>query len=102
MNWDDFRFLLAFRREGSLKAAALALHVEPSTASRRLSALESALGVQLAARTPEGLVMNDAGVLAAELAQTMDAGIEALMRRIGGREVDGRAQSSRRGRASRR
>ena len=86
MNWDDLRFVLALRRAGSLGAAARLLKVEPSTASRRLAALESALGAQLASRTPEGLVLNDAGLAAADLAETIDVGIEALLRRIGGQD----------------
>jgi DNA-binding transcriptional LysR family regulator len=84
LNWDDLRFLLALRREGSLGAAARALKVEPSTASRRLASLETALGAQLAARTPEGLILNDAGQLASELAETIDRGIQELVARIGG------------------
>lgn len=84
VNWDDLRFLLELRRAGSLGAAARALKVEASTMSRRLASLESALGTQLAARKPEGLVLNDAGELAAELAETMDAGVTELLRRIGG------------------
>lgn len=86
LNWDDLRFLLALRREGSLGAAARLLKVEPSTASRRLSALETALGVQLAARTPEGLVLNEAGLLASDLAETIDRGVEDLLGRIGGED----------------
>jgi DNA-binding transcriptional LysR family regulator len=84
VNWDDLRFLLELRRAGSLGAAARALKVEASTVSRRLASLETALGVQLAARTPEGLVLNDAGELAGELAETMDAGVTELLRRVGG------------------
>jgi DNA-binding transcriptional LysR family regulator len=84
VNWDDLRFLLELQRAGSLGAAARALKVESSTVSRRLASLEAALGAQLAARTPEGLVLSDAGELAAELAETMDAGIAELLRRIGG------------------
>jgi len=84
VNWDDLRFLLELRRAGSLGAAARALKVESSTMSRRLASLEGALGTQLAARTPEGLVLNDAGELAAEFAETIDAGIGELLRRIGG------------------
>jgi DNA-binding transcriptional LysR family regulator len=49
-----------------------------------MASLEGALGTQLAARTPEGLVLNDAGELAAEFAETIDAGIGELLRRIGG------------------
>ena len=84
VNWDDLRFLLELRRAGSLGAAARALKVDSSTMSRRLASLEGALGAQLAARTPEGLVLNDAGELAAELAETMDSGITELLRRIAG------------------
>jgi DNA-binding transcriptional LysR family regulator len=52
LDWDDLRFVLALRRAGSLGAAARLLKVEQSTASRRLTSLEAALGAQLAARTP--------------------------------------------------
>lgn len=86
LNWDDLRFLLALRQAGSLGAAARLLKVEQSTASRRLSALETALGGKLVARTPEGLKFNPAGELAADLAETMQAGIVALERRIGGED----------------
>jgi DNA-binding transcriptional LysR family regulator len=84
LNWDDLRFLLALRRAGSLGAAARLLKVEPSTASRRLGSLEAALGAKLAARTPEGLVLNEAGLAASDLAETMERGILELVGRIGG------------------
>jgi DNA-binding transcriptional LysR family regulator len=86
LNWDDLRFLLALRRAGSLGAAARALKVEPSTASRRLSSLETALGAQLATRTPEGLILNDAGQHASEIAETIDRSIHELVARIGGED----------------
>ncbi len=86
MNWDDLRFLLALRREGSLGAAARFLKVEPSTASRRLAALETALGAKLATRTPEGLVLNEAGVLASALAESFDRGLDELRARVGGED----------------
>ena len=90
LDWDDLRFVLALRRAGSLGAAARLLKVEPSTASRRLSALEAALGAQLVARTPEGVLLNQAGLLVAGLAEGFDSGIEELTRRIGGE--DGRPE----------
>jgi DNA-binding transcriptional LysR family regulator len=86
LNWDDLRFVLALRRAGSLGAAARLLKVEQSTASRRLCSLEAALGAQLVARTPEGVVLNEAGLLVAGLAEGFDAGIEDLTRRIGGED----------------
>jgi DNA-binding transcriptional LysR family regulator len=86
LDWDDLRFVLALRRAGSLGAAARLLKVEASTASRRLSCLEAALGAQLVARTREGVVLNETGLLVAGLAEGFDAGIEDLMRRIGGED----------------
>jgi len=86
LDWDDLRFVLALRRAGSLGAAARLLKVEASTASRRLSALEAALGAQLVARTPDGVVLNQAGLLVAALAEGIDTGIEELTRRIGGED----------------
>jgi DNA-binding transcriptional LysR family regulator len=86
LDWDDLRFVLALRRAGSLGAAARLLKVEQSTASRRLSALEAALGAQLVARTPEGVALNEAGLLVAAVAEGFDAGIEDLTKRIGGED----------------
>ena len=86
LNWDDLRFLLALRRAGSLGAAARLLKVEQSTAGRRLTSLEAALGAQLVARTPEGVVLNEAGLLVAGVAEGFDARIEDLTRRIGGED----------------
>jgi DNA-binding transcriptional LysR family regulator len=86
LNWDDLRFVLALRRAGSLGAAARLLKVEQSTASRRLSSLEAALGTQLVARTPDGVVLNEGGQLVASVAEEFEAGIEDLTRRIGGED----------------
>jgi DNA-binding transcriptional LysR family regulator len=86
LNWDDLRFVLALSRAKSLGAAARLLKVEQSTASRRLSSVEAALGAQLVARTPEGVVLNEAGLLVATLAEGFDASIEDLTRRIGGED----------------
>jgi len=49
--WGDLRVLLAVLREGSFTAAAKSLGIEQSTVSRRVAALESALGVALFERT---------------------------------------------------
>lgn len=83
LNWDELRFVLALRQAGSLGAAARLLKVEQSTASRRLGALE-VLGGKLVVRTPEGLKFNAAGELTADLAESIQAGVLALERRIGG------------------
>jgi DNA-binding transcriptional LysR family regulator len=82
INWDDLRFVLALRRAGSLGAAARLLKVESSTVSRRLSSIEEALGVQLAAQLPGGLQLNEAGITVADLAEGIDGRIDELTRRI--------------------
>lgn len=87
MNWDDLRYVLALRRMGSLGAAARSLKCESSTASRRLAALEAALGVQLVTRTPEGMTLNAAGISVADLAETIDRGVGELERTIGGEDA---------------
>lgn len=48
--WDDFKVLLALSRGGSVAAAARELRVDNSTVSRRLAALEDALGAKLLIR----------------------------------------------------
>ncbi len=53
--WDDIRVFLAIHREGTLALAARRLAVDLSTVSRRLVALEEALGARLFDRTRDGL-----------------------------------------------
>jgi len=53
-NWDDLRYFLAVARSGNITAAAVALDVNHSTVSRRISAFETRLGVRLFDRLPSG------------------------------------------------
>ncbi len=46
--------------------------------------LEAALRAQLVARTPEGVALNELGLLVAGVAESFDTGIEDLTREIGG------------------
>lgn len=61
LNWDDLRVFLAAYREGSIGRAAERLGVSGSTVSRRLTALEDALGHALFVRSPDGLKPTSAG-----------------------------------------
>ncbi len=54
--WDDLALVLALLRAGSLAGAARELGCDASTISRRLRALEEALGGPVFHRTPDGLV----------------------------------------------
>lgn len=59
--WDDLRVLLAVHRGGSLARGADLLGVDPATVSRRLAALEAALGTILFKRSNAGVFATDAG-----------------------------------------
>ena len=56
MKWDDIKIFNACMSAGSLSAAAQELEVQQSTVSRRIQALEEALGGPLFVRTSEGIV----------------------------------------------
>lgn len=72
MSPDDLRYFLAVRRARSIKSGARALDVDHSTVSRRLAALEEALGARLFERTPEGLIETEVGRAIAPLAENLD------------------------------
>jgi len=84
IHWDDLRVLLALENEGSLAGAARALKVDGSTVSRRLAALESALGAQLVARTPDGAKLNAAGADVATVARRIDALVRDMEAKVAG------------------
>jgi DNA-binding transcriptional LysR family regulator len=58
---DSLRIFVATQKKGSLSAAARSLSLSPATISRRISALEEELGVQLVDRTSRNLKMTEAG-----------------------------------------
>ena len=87
MDWDDFKFFSAVVRNGTVRAAAKALRVHPSTVTRRLEHLEGRLGVKLFNRRGQGLTLTAAGESAAAGLQRIEediAGIELLLRRSEG------------------
>ncbi|MYE51097.1 MAG: LysR family transcriptional regulator [Gammaproteobacteria bacterium] len=87
MDWDDFKFFSAVVRSGTVRAAAKALGVHPSTVTRRLEHLETRLGVKLFNRRGQGLVLTAAGESAAAGLRRIEqdiAGIELLLRRSEG------------------
>jgi len=61
MRWDDLRIFLAVARRGRLQAAGRILGLDPTTAGRRITALEAALGARLFERSPEGYALTEAG-----------------------------------------
>lgn len=59
--WTDLRYFLAVARAGRLTVAAQGLGVEHSTVSRRIAALECALGARLFDRRPTGYTLTPHG-----------------------------------------
>jgi DNA-binding transcriptional LysR family regulator len=87
-DWNDLRYFLAVSREKTLSGAARALKVDHSTVGRRLASLERSLETQLFERTPEGLLLTEAGQ---ELLPAMQAAEDLLLhieRRAGGGDAD--------------
>src|SRR5436305_731604 len=60
-DWGDLRYFLELSRSRTLAAASRKLRVDYTTVGRRLAALERDLGAKLFERTPEGLVLTEAG-----------------------------------------
>ncbi|WP_394844989.1 LysR family transcriptional regulator [Pendulispora brunnea] len=78
--WEDVRIFLSAYRHRSLGAAATRLDLDTSTVSRRLTALEEALGVRLFERTREGLVPARGAERVLSAAEAMEAAHGRLTR----------------------
>src|SRR5262245_35445378 len=63
MNTGDLDTLMTIIRLGSFAAAARELHVDPSSVSRSVAALEAELGTRLFQRSTRRLAMTEAGAL---------------------------------------
>ncbi len=87
MDWDDLRYMLAIRREGSLSGAGASLGVTHTTVGRRLRAIEQRLGVPLFARGPEGFVPTAAGIDLAEVAERVEGEVLSVEARVLGRDA---------------
>lgn len=68
---DTLRIFVATLRKGSLSAAGRSLSLSPATISRRISALEDELGVQLVDRTSRNLKVTEAGQAFLERAEVV-------------------------------
>ena len=86
-DWDGLRVFLAVARAGSLRGAARALGVNHATVTRRLTALEVALGTQLFDRTPDGLSASQAGEDLLSSAERIEEEMFRADRLISGRDA---------------
>lgn len=72
-DWDDLRVLLAVGRTGKLSAAATKLRADHATVSRRMTALEEALGVKLLERRSTGVILTEQGAKLMQAAEAMES-----------------------------
>lgn len=85
MDWDHLRIFLAIAREGQLLAAARKLGLNHATVSRRLDAIETALGTQLFVRRPAGSTLTAAGERLLEVAERLETAVLGISEEL--REV---------------
>ncbi|HEY0595741.1 LysR family transcriptional regulator [Sphingopyxis sp.] len=78
MDWDRLQYFLFVARHGTLARASAALHVDATTVSRRVSALEAALGQTLFERAPTGFVLTAAGRALVPHAEAMAAAVARI------------------------
>lgn len=87
MEWSDLRVFLAAVRAGSYSRASEVLGINRTTVSRRVVALEAALGVDLFHFTPLGPEPTREGSILLDCATEVEARIEAMRREVGSPEL---------------
>jgi DNA-binding transcriptional LysR family regulator len=83
MNWDDVRIFLAVARSGQILGASKRLGVNHATLSRRLTALEEALGTRLFIRRTNGCELTAEGEGFLLSAERMETEMLAAQSRLG-------------------
>jgi DNA-binding transcriptional LysR family regulator len=73
VDWDNVRIFLAVARAGQFVAGAKRLHLDHATASRRVAALEAALGAKLFDRRTTGARLTSAGERFLAAAEQMES-----------------------------
>ncbi|WP_265517802.1 LysR family transcriptional regulator [Nitratireductor luteus] len=88
MNWDDVRIFLAVLRAGQILGAARRLGVNHATVSRRIAALEEALGAKLFHRLTTGTEPTAAAERLREVAERMETDMIAARAELSGESGD--------------
>ena len=87
LDWDDARMFLAVARAGQMLGASRALGVNQATLSRRMAALEAALGAKLLVRRAHGSELTDAGQALLETLERVETEMLAVQARLQGAEA---------------
>lgn len=87
LDWDDARMFLAVARAGQMLGAARTLGVNQATLSRRMAALEAALGAKLLVRRTHGSELTDAGTALLETLERVETEMLGVQARLQGAEA---------------
>lgn len=87
LQWSDLRVVLAVARSKTLRASALSLHVNQSTVSRRIAALEEALGVRLFERLDGVMTATRAGETVIDAAERIENQVLSIQERVGNQDA---------------
>lgn len=87
LDWNDLRYFLAVARTGRLTDASRRLGTDHATVSRRIKALERALGTLLFGRSPRGYVLTDAGERLLAYAEGMESSAARIQTEIAGENM---------------
>jgi DNA-binding transcriptional LysR family regulator len=82
LDWDDFRYLQAVAKTGSVRSAGELLQVHGSTVARRLDQLEQRIGARLFARTSHGMEMTAAAAGVVDALQRVAVELEQVERHL--------------------
>jgi DNA-binding transcriptional LysR family regulator len=85
--WSDLRVVLAVARSKTLRASAMSLRVNQSTVSRRVTALEAALGVRLFERVGGAMTATRAGETVIDAAEQMEHHVLSIQERIANQDA---------------
>jgi DNA-binding transcriptional LysR family regulator len=88
MDWDNVRVFLAVARAGQFVAAAKRLRIDHATVSRRIAALETALGARLFDRRTTGATLTAGGEKFLRAAEQMETAFLHAQAELGDKEVE--------------
>ena len=86
MDWDDVRHFLAVARDGQILGAARRLGIRQAKLSRRIAALEAALGQRLLDRTTRGSALTEQGRALFAAAERVEADLLTVAAELAGPE----------------
>lgn len=78
LDWNDLRYFLAVARTGSTLAASKQLKVSQATVSRRVTALEQMIGVEIFVRKPSGYSLTQRGEALLPAAESVEEAVLAF------------------------